>query len=406
MNTPHVWTRNTAMRVAFDGRSLSSPVLRGWDRYTVGLVGELVRQGIEVTLFYRLREPLHQPHIADLGCRVIGLADLGGLHWEQVAVPLVLWRGGYDLFHAPTEHGVPLAAPCPVVLTVHSVTNHSYADLVRRRLLPGRVRDYLGHHSRSGRQTAIAPYMKAQVARADHVVVPSEFCRREVIHFLRVAPTRVTVTPLAVHQQFHKPPSSTEARAEMLNRLGIRHPYVLYVGGYETHKNVSGLLAAFAAVKSARPDLTLVLVGSKSLPETLPKRAISLGLVPDRDVRFLVNLTRELTDVYDGAELFVSLSWRETFCLPALEAITRGVPVVVSAWGAAPEVVGESGMLVDPRDIRQAANAILQTLSTKKRMALLRFADNKFARFNWTTTANQTIAIYSRLLRRRRKLAG
>src|SRR5262245_47283812 len=103
------------MRIAFDGRSLSSPVLRGWDRYTVGLVGELVKLGVEVTLFHRLREPLHQPHVENLGCRVIGLADLGGLHWEQVAVPMALWRGRYDLFHAPAEHGVPLAAPCPVV---------------------------------------------------------------------------------------------------------------------------------------------------------------------------------------------------------------------------------------------------------------------------------------------------
>src|SRR5437868_11309267 len=116
------------MRVAFDGRSLSSPVLRGWDRYTVGLVGELVRQGVEVTLFHRAAEPLHGPHLAALNCRVAPLQDRGGLSWEQVALPLALWRGRFDLFHAPAEHGVPLAAPCPVVLTIHSVTWQSYAD--------------------------------------------------------------------------------------------------------------------------------------------------------------------------------------------------------------------------------------------------------------------------------------
>ena len=81
------------MRVAFDARSLSSPVLRGWDRYTVGLVGELVRVGTDVTLFHRSREPIHASHVADLGCRVLGLPDHGGLYWEQVAVPLALWRG-------------------------------------------------------------------------------------------------------------------------------------------------------------------------------------------------------------------------------------------------------------------------------------------------------------------------
>src|ERR1700730_6297957 len=154
--------RATNMRIAFDARSLSAPVLRGWDRYTVGLVAALVRLGVDVTLFHRAREALHAPHVAGLDCRVEGLADRGGLSWEQVAVPLVLWRGKYDLFHAPAEHGVPLAAPCPVVLTYHSVTLHSYADLIRRGVLPGKLRDYLGHDTRPDRRSPGACYQRVQ----------------------------------------------------------------------------------------------------------------------------------------------------------------------------------------------------------------------------------------------------
>jgi hypothetical protein len=51
------------LRAAFDARSLSSSVLRGWDRYTVGLVGELVSQGVDVTLFHREGQPLHTAHV-------------------------------------------------------------------------------------------------------------------------------------------------------------------------------------------------------------------------------------------------------------------------------------------------------------------------------------------------------
>jgi glycosyltransferase involved in cell wall biosynthesis len=385
------------MHVAFDARSLSGPVLRGWDRYTVGLVRALVRRGVDVTLLHREREPLHAPHLAGLGCRVVGLRDRGGLYWEQVAVPLALWRGRFDLFHAPAEHGVPLAAPCPVVLTIHSVTLHSYADLVRRGLLPGRVRDYLGYDGRPGRRSPSGCYLRAQVARADHVLVPSEFCRREVTRFLRVPPARVSVTPLAVHEQFRWPPSPPAARDAALARRGIRRPYLLYVGGYEPHKNPAGLLAAFAAVKVARPDLSLVLVGSKALPETLSARAKILGLDTEWDVRFLVNVTDDLADIYDGAELFVSLSWRETFCLPALEAMTRGVPVVASAWGATPDVVGDSGRLVDPRDTDGAAAAILELLGSEDRPALVLGARRAARRFDWALAAGQTHRVYSRL---------
>jgi glycosyltransferase involved in cell wall biosynthesis len=242
--------------------------------------------------------------------------------------------------------------------------------------------------------------MRAQVARADHIIVPSEFCRREVIRFLRVEPGRVSVTPLAVHAQFRRPASPLEVRAATLARLGIRRPYLLYVGGYEPHKNVPGLLQAFAAVKSKRSDLSLVLVGSKELPNIILTYATSLGLSPNRDVQFLLNLTDDLTDVYDAAELFVSLSWRETFCLPALEAMTRGLPVVASAWGATTEVVGESGRLVDPRNPHQAASAILDLLDLNNLAELSESARRAARRFDWTVAAQQTSRIYSRLARR------
>ena len=132
------------MHVACDGRSLASPVLRGMDRYTVGLVGALVRAGVRVTLFHRAREPLHAPHVAGLGCAVVALADRSGVHWEQVALPAALRRGRFDVYHATAERGVPRVAPCPVVLTIHSLTAQSYGRLIARGLLPGAVRDYVG----------------------------------------------------------------------------------------------------------------------------------------------------------------------------------------------------------------------------------------------------------------------
>jgi len=385
------------MKVAFDGRSLASPVLRGWDRYTVGLVKELVRQGTKVTLFHRANEPLHGAHVADLGCQVKGLQDRGGLYWEQVAVPWALWRGRYDLFHAPAEHGVPLAAPCPVVLTIHSVTWHSYRHLVRRGLLPGRVRDYLGCEARPERRTPAGAYLIAQVARANHILTPSDFCRQEVLHLLRVPAPRVTVTHLAVHEQFHRPPRSPTERAATLARLGVRRSYLLYVGGYEPHKNVRGLLEAFATVHRAHPDLALVLVGSKVVPQELKVQAETWRLRSGREVHFLLNLTDELNDLYDGAELFISLSWRETFCLPALEAMTRGLPVVASAWGATPEVVGDAGRLVDPRDVEAAARAVLTLLDLPGRAELTRRAQEKSRRFSWAEAAETTRRLYNRL---------
>ena len=386
------------MRVAFDGRSLATPALRGWDRYAVGLVDALVRAGVHVTLLHRLGAPPRDQHVAGLGCDIRALPDRGGLWWEQVAVPHALRQGEYDLYHAPAEHGIPVLSRRPTVLTVHSVTVHSYVDLIRRGLLTGELGHYLGSETVPGRWTLANLYWHLQVHRATHLFTPSAFARDEVVRFLRIPPKRVTVTPLATHKQFEQPRNTPEARTAALERLGVQPPYLLYVGGYEPHKNVEGLLRVFATVHAERPGLSLVLVGTKGVPARLPDTASALELSERDAVVFLVDLTDELTDVYDAPELFVTLSWRESFCLPALEAMTRGIPVVASEWGATPEVVGNAGVLVDPRDETAAAHAMLEVLDTKTRDAWRDRARARAARFTWEATARETLLVYERLL--------
>lgn len=174
----------------------------------------------------------------------------------------------------------------------------------------------------------------------------------------------------------------------------MKKPYILYVGGYEVHKNVAGLLETFAVVKQTRPDLMLVTVGSKFLPETLRQKALALNLEVDVDVVFLVDITDELMDLYDSAELFVTFSWRETFCLPALEALTRGLPVIGSEWGAFSEIVGNAGRLVHPSDYTGAASTILQMLKPEERMFLSALAYQQAERFNWEKTAKDSLIVY------------
>jgi FkbM family methyltransferase len=380
-------------------------------RYVVGLAGELVRQGVSVTLLHPESEAPYDAHIRELGCDVRPLRGRGGVYFDQVAVPLALLRGRFDLYHAPGERGVPLVATCPVVLTIHSLTGHSYRHLVSTGELPGAAEDYLGRHGPT--RSWWTRYVNTQFRRAGHILTPSQFSRREILRFLSVPESRVSVTPLAVHEQFHRARGTDKQLTEALRRLNVERPYLLYVGGYEAHKNVRGLIDVFARVRATRPapvpapvpGLSLVMVGSKGVPAPvpadLPRYAAERGLMPGRDVIFLSNLSDELTDLYDGAELFVTLSWRETFCLPALEAMTRGVPVIASAWGATCEVVGDSGRLVDPRDHAAAANAIVETLAATDRVARSQQAQCLARRFRWADTAEQTLRVYESLVEAR-----
>ena len=86
-------TLDAQLKVGMDGRSLASPVLRGWDRYTIGLASELVKRGVHVTLFHRSGVPLHAEHIQEIGCDTLALESRRGVQWEQVVLPLALRRG-------------------------------------------------------------------------------------------------------------------------------------------------------------------------------------------------------------------------------------------------------------------------------------------------------------------------
>jgi glycosyltransferase involved in cell wall biosynthesis len=123
-------------------------------------------------------------------------------------------------------------------------------------------------------------------------------------------------------------------------------------------------------------------------------------------VIFLLNLAEALTDLYDDAELLVTLSWRETFCLPALEAMARGIPVVASAWGGAREIIGATGRLVDPRDHEAAKSAILELLAMSNRLAVGVAIRAQADRFTWATTAAQTLEIYRSLIGRSSNLSA
>jgi len=373
------------------------------DRYLVALAGALAERGVRVALLHRARQPINEAHLEGVEVRVVPVRDVSGLYWEQVALPWAVRSGGYDLYHAPCEHGVPLVSPRPVVLTVHSVTQHSYVDLVKSGRLHGKVEDYLGFPADPYAFSFPAIYWHRQVARADHILTPSGFTKDEVERFLGVSPHRVTVTPLAVPRAFTVAPTGRPELNRILTKLGVKRPYLLYVGGFEPHKNVPGVLRAYARVREARPELNLVLVGSGAPPAALLQLVDEAGLAPGAGVRFLADISDELVQLYDGAAAFVSLSWRESFGLPALEALSRGCPVVVSEWGAASEVVGDLGILVDPRDEARAASQILSLLERSHFESRAQRGQEAAARFSWDRTADATIEVYERLVSRGRK---
>jgi glycosyltransferase involved in cell wall biosynthesis len=396
------------MRIGFNGRGLRDPLLRGFNRYTWSLLQELqTRPGVDLSVYTDHRSPVHPFFRERLRARIVETRASTVVWWEQAVLPWQLRHDRIDVFHAPAEGGLPSVRACPYVLTYHGVPGPAITNRVRSGELEGpRSRFLDGEAARSPRalltDARSAALRRLYLRAADHVITVSELSRSEIVRFLKIAPERVSVTHEAAADAF-RAPVAAGAGADVGQKYGLPPEFLLFVGGFNRHKNVETLLRVFAALKAERPGLGLVLVGGRDAEIASTRASLGLG----RDVLSLLHIPDEdLRAIYAHAALFVTLSWHEGFCLPVVEAMSCGVPVVASRCGAIPEVLGGGGILVDPRRPGEVVDAVRSVLETPALRARLREQALERSRsFSWTHTADQTLAIYERLLAANRSAA-
>ena len=202
------------------------------------------------------------------------------------------------------------------------------------------------------KQQAYARLMfRAAARRSVHIITVSAFSKAEIIKYLKVKPSWVTVIPNGVNHQQFRVIREEEVRRQVQQTYALPPKFVLYVGNVKPHKNLLTLVKAFAALP-ATPDHHLVIVGKKggfitgdpllheriSQDERLARRVHFTGFVEQAHLPVLYNL----------AELFVFPSYYEGFGLPPLEAMACGCPVLASERASMPEICGDAALYIDP----------------------------------------------------------
>lgn len=147
-----------------------------------------------------------------------------------------------------------------------------------------------------------------------------------------------------------------------------KNPYFLFVGAFKKSKNIPFLINAFSLfIKKSHSNFNLLLVGGdKWMDPEIKETLNTLSTETEKRIRFLgfVN-SKTLESLYKGAYAFVSPSLYEGFGLPFLEAQAAGVPVIGSYSGSLQEVIGSSGLLVNPKNINYLAKAMSDLASNK-----------------------------------------
>lgn len=298
------------------------------------------------------------------------------------AFPVDSILGKVDVFHGPIFRLFPRGCYKKSVVTIHDLNFMKHPELFAS-----------ARGAKFYRELAVDA-----IGRADVLVAVSEFTRNEILELFPIPPERTRVIYNGVGREF-VPVQDPEKIGRIREKYGLWHPYLLFVGFLEARKNLLRLLDAFAEARKSLPEhYQLVLAGSRG-PSTgeilrrigelsLEKEVLVTGYVPREDLSLL----------YAGAAVFVFPSLREGFGIPPLEAMACGTPVIASNVAALPEVVGSAGLLVDPLETEELAQAISSVLTREDLRAALRQRGLERARqFSWERTARQTLQLYEEL---------
>ena len=106
-------------------------------------------------------------------------------------------------------------------------------------------------------------------------------------------------------------------------------------------------------------------------------------------------------ELYETSSIFILPSEAENFPTVLLEAMSAGLAVIASTAGGCPEVVGDAGLLIPPRDAAAIRQTVLRLIEEKTlRGELMHKALQRVGLFSWNSIARRHIELYQSLIRR------
>jgi len=300
--------------------------------------------------------------------------------WDQTTLPTLAKAAKADLLHQPC-FSAPFSFKGPVVITIHDIISILFPENI-----PFASRMFY------------SKWMPFAYRKATQIITISESTKADIQSILKIPEEKITVIPLAVDERFQDPIHKSDV-AKVSKKLNLPEKYILHVGTLEPRKNLEFLIEAFAKSLeiAGNEDLALVITGKKGWyfeglfakvkQLKLGKKVIFTGYIDEEDKPAL----------YRGARLFAFPSLYEGFGLPPLEAMASGVPVISSNTSSMPEVIGEAGILLSPRDKNGWVEAITKVnQDTDLRKKMIEKNKGQVATFSWANTAKKTIEVYQK----------
>jgi glycosyltransferase involved in cell wall biosynthesis len=305
-----------------------------------------------------------QPNFHQLPQPVRAVSRPARMLWEQAALPLAAVGHSLDAMLNP-GFTAPLFCPCPQVTVFHDLQHQRHPEYFRWFDLPF---------------WQFFLFWSAHVSRL--LLAVSAATAADLLKYYRLPESKVRVTPEGVDPVFFD-----------IARRRTPEPFLLSVSTLHPHKNLDGLLRAFAGFRRTHPEFRLVVCGLHGFSTgALHELRDSLDL--RNAVEFPGWIPREdLHDLYARAWAFLYPSRFEGFGLPLLEALASGIPTACSGIEPLSSMAAGAALEFDPLDTTAIAEAMERIATDETLRAHLAEAGlRRAAQFSWRATAEATLA--------------
>jgi len=296
-------------------------------------------------------------------------SQIYGTLWERVALPTLADRSDIDVLYCPNGNAPATRTSCPVVMCIHDVNALKGWSSCAHQLY---------------RKTTVPCGAKW----ANTITTVSEFSKGEIVQHLSVPESKVSVVYNGVDRFFF----STESEQPDC----LPNNYLLFVGSMNPRKNLERVIKSYLAVKErTNHSYKLVIIGPEN--KNIFK-SVTVGDLDDIITPGYVTLG-ELKFAYEKADVFVFPSLYEGFGLPPLEALACGTPIVASETTSLGEIIQEGCIHVDPENVQDIADAIVQILNNEELAMKLATEGKAYARkFTWKKATRQLREVLSKTI--------
>ncbi|MFA6007076.1 MAG: glycosyltransferase family 1 protein [Candidatus Shapirobacteria bacterium] len=363
----------------------------GVSNYTLNLVRHLLkndRQNTYKLFFSLLRQPLPK-EISELAkYKNVKIYHYRlpptflAILWNQLHIlPIEFFIGRCDVFHT-SDWTQPPTLKAKTITTVHDLTPFLFPQWLSPKIVTT--------HQRK---------MFWAAKECQNFICVSQNSQKDLLRiFPKINSQKTSVIYEAAEDKYSdflklSPEIQNRKKSAIEKQYGLKK-FILSQGTREPRKNLTRLIAAFNLYHQKHPEskVELAITGKygwgKDILQFKNSRIKILGYIPEKDMVAL-----------HASALFLAYpSLYEGFGLPLVKSLKLGVPVLTSCTSSLPEVVGNSGILINPNSIESIFQGLQKLISSSTlRKKLSQKSLLQSTKFSWDITAKQTLNIYKKI---------